>query len=425
MALLFAYALYAFKKAYIGSGRSERFDAGAQDLRPKGPSTLHGLERYKQGGEGCGVPKFMVSDSSKFVRLGRCPVPSRGNYCRPGSDALPINASHDRKGEIESNFEIPWTCEVDLACKIRDVRKIDGFDSHSAWCLLRQLPLQIFLNATSHDQNFSSGPRRLSEASKPLLLVIIHTVQRNPGDVGRCRLQVDPATGLQCATRFEQPSTELMGTGIFPSPRSGQFRDQWKVADHVVIPNRVVAPPVKYFLHWIAEDDGRQNGPEMTDHGMLIRVAVLIFVDNDPTVACEQRVVDMPTGEKTRDRRFDCWVVPFGIPEVEVIGSDLGSRRKGLQDAKGPTVDRRQPVTILRHPMSRQPMPERGYPRVGMGQDKDRFRACMVAQCGNDQLCLAAACGWTLLRKSADGRFSPFPRRIYPTAFVTGMPRAV
>jgi hypothetical protein len=33
--------------------------------------------------------------------------------------------------------------------------------------------------------------------------------------------------------------------------------------------------------------------------------------------------------------------------------------------------------------------------------------------------------GRTLLRKSADGRFSPFPRRIYPTAFVTGMPRAV
>jgi hypothetical protein len=31
----------------------------------------------------------------------------------------------------------------------------------------------------------------------------------------------------------------------------------------------------------------------------------------------------------------------------------------------------------------------------------------------------------TLLRKSTDGRGSPFPRRIYPTAFVTGMPRAV
>jgi hypothetical protein len=31
----------------------------------------------------------------------------------------------------------------------------------------------------------------------------------------------------------------------------------------------------------------------------------------------------------------------------------------------------------------------------------------------------------TLLHKSSDGRGSPFPRRIYPTAFVTGMPRAV
>jgi ATP-dependent Lon protease len=29
-----------------------------------------------------------------------------------------------------------------------------------------------------------------------------------------------------------------------------------------------------------------------------------------------------------------------------------------------------------------------------------------------------------LLRKSADERISPFPRRIYPTAFVTGMPQA-
>jgi hypothetical protein len=31
----------------------------------------------------------------------------------------------------------------------------------------------------------------------------------------------------------------------------------------------------------------------------------------------------------------------------------------------------------------------------------------------------------SLLHKSTDGRGSPFPRRIYPTAFVTGMPRAV
>ena len=31
----------------------------------------------------------------------------------------------------------------------------------------------------------------------------------------------------------------------------------------------------------------------------------------------------------------------------------------------------------------------------------------------------------TLLRKSADERISPYPRRIYPTAFVTGMPGAV
>jgi len=36
-----------------------------------------------------------------------------------------------------------------------------------------------------------------------------------------------------------------------------------------------------------------------------------------------------------------------------------------------------------------------------------------------------AAIAATLLRKSADERFSPFPRRIYPTAFVIGMPRAV
>ena len=31
----------------------------------------------------------------------------------------------------------------------------------------------------------------------------------------------------------------------------------------------------------------------------------------------------------------------------------------------------------------------------------------------------------TLLRNSADERISPFPRRIYPMAFVTGMPRVV
>ncbi len=38
---------------------------------------------------------------------------------------------------------------------------------------------------------------------------------------------------------------------------------------------------------------------------------------------------------------------------------------------------------------------------------------------------IEALCISALLRKSADERFSPFPRRIYPTAFVTGMPRAV
>ena len=33
--------------------------------------------------------------------------------------------------------------------------------------------------------------------------------------------------------------------------------------------------------------------------------------------------------------------------------------------------------------------------------------------------------GHPCMRKSADGRFSPYPRRIYPTALVMGMPRAV
>lgn len=144
-----------------------------------------------------------------------------------------------------------------------------------------------------------------------------------------------------------------MGTGIFPSPRSGQFRNQWEGADHIVIPIRVVAPPVKDFLHRIAEDDGRQNRRKMADNNMLIGITVLILVDDDTAVTCEQHLVDMPTGEKTRDRRLDGWVVPSGIVEVEVSGSYPGSRRKGFQDAKGPTVDRRQPVTILRHSMSR------------------------------------------------------------------------
>jgi hypothetical protein len=33
--------------------------------------------------------------------------------------------------------------------------------------------------------------------------------------------------------------------------------------------------------------------------------------------------------------------------------------------------------------------------------------------------------GHPYMRKSADERISPFPRQIYPTAFVTGMPREV
>lgn len=120
----------------------------------------------------------------------------------------------------------------------------------------------------------------------------------NPGNiVGRRCSKVDLATGLQRATRLEQPSSEFMGPGIFPSPGSGQFRDQWKGADHVGIPIRMVAPPVKDLLHRIAEDDGRQNGREMTDYGMLIGVTVLIFVNDDPAVACEQHLVYMPACE--------------------------------------------------------------------------------------------------------------------------------
>jgi hypothetical protein len=163
----------------------------------------------------------------------------------------------------------------------------------------------------------------------------------NPGDIGGSSLQVDFATRLQCSTRVKQPGPQLMGTGIFPSPGSGQFRDQGKPSYHVVIPIWVVPPPVEDFLHRIAEDNGRQNGREMTDHGMLIGVAVLILIDEDPAVTCEKHIVDMPTGEKTRDRRLDGRVVPSGILEVEVCGSDPGPRRKGLQDAKGPAVDRR------------------------------------------------------------------------------------
>ena len=126
-----------------------------------------------------------------------------------------------------------------------------------------------------------------------------------------------------------------MGAGIFPPPRSCQFRDQWKAADHVGIPIRMLAPPVENLLHRISKDDCRQNGGEMTDDGMLVMIAVLILVDDDSAVACEQHFVDMPTDEKTRDRRLDGWVVPSGVLEVKVSGSDPGSRRKGLQDAKG------------------------------------------------------------------------------------------
>ena len=51
------------------------------------------------------------------------------------------------------------------------------------------------------------------------------------------------------------------------------------------------------------------------------------------------------------------------------------------------------------------------------------FRALSTARtsCAETNL----QCTGTLLRNLADGRFSPFPRQIYPTAFVTGMPRAV
>ena len=100
----------------------EGLDAGAQDFWPECPSTLRGLERAEQGDEGGGTPNFPESDSRKFVRLGRCPMPSRGDCCCPCRDALPINACHDREGEVESAFEIPRGDEVDLAGKIRDLR---------------------------------------------------------------------------------------------------------------------------------------------------------------------------------------------------------------------------------------------------------------------------------------------------------------
>jgi anti-sigma regulatory factor (Ser/Thr protein kinase) len=38
-------------------------------------------------------------------------------------------------------------------------------------------------------------------------------------------------------------------------------------------------------------------------------------------------------------------------------------------------------------------MPERGNPRVRVSQDKDRLRVAVAAEGGDDQFCLAAACG--------------------------------
>ncbi len=120
------------------------------------------------------------------MRLWRCPLPTRVDCYRSDSDALAINARHDSKGEVESGFETPRGNEIDLPREVCDVRQVDGFNCHGAKCLLCQLPLQILLNPTGHDQDFSSGPRRLSEAGKALLLVIGHTVQVNISDFGGC-----------------------------------------------------------------------------------------------------------------------------------------------------------------------------------------------------------------------------------------------
>ncbi len=130
-----------------------------------------------------------------------------------------------------------------------------------------------------------------------------------------------------------------MGADILPSPWSGQFRNQWKGAEHIVIPTRVVAPPVENLLHRIAKYDGRQNRREMADDSVLIGIAVLILVDNNQAVACEKHLVDMPTDEESHDRCLDGRVVPSSILEVEINGIYLRPRRKGLQNAKGPAID--------------------------------------------------------------------------------------
>ena len=78
----------------------------------------------------------------------------------------------------------------------------------------------------------------------------------------------------------------------------------------------MVAPPVEDFLHRFAEDDGRQNGCEMTDHGMLIGIAVLILVHDNPTITCKKHIIDVSTCDNARDRRFNGRVIPPSVLKV-------------------------------------------------------------------------------------------------------------
>ncbi|ASY61457.1 hypothetical protein SS05631_d65560 (plasmid) [Sinorhizobium sp. CCBAU 05631] len=55
--------------------------------------------------------------------------------------------------------------------------------------------------------------------------------------------------------------------------------------------------PTEDFLHWVAKDYGREYCGQVTDHLVLLRTTILIFVDYEPTVARVQNIIYVPAAK--------------------------------------------------------------------------------------------------------------------------------
>jgi hypothetical protein len=99
-----------------------------------------------------------------------------------------------------------------------------------------------------------------------------------------------------------------------------------------------------YRLHWVAENAGRQDVGGRGDKCMLTNCAILIFVDDNASIARVQNIANMPGLNKFRGRFPYLRIVGTGISQVEDRGVMSAALRKGFNELDRPAIEGLKPV---------------------------------------------------------------------------------